>query len=217
MCIDHVGAIFPSAAPIYFRWIGRISMPIFAYLIAEGCAKSKDINRYTIRLFLFALLSEIPFDLAFGQPVDFLHNTNVFYTLFLGAACVNGYEKLRTRINPAFALMPALPLIYLGSLLETDYGSFGVLWILILYLMPGRRSKWCALICGIIYLYGLPNIWNFANINVWSVMLFVFAMISAVLIFFYKGKQGPKWKWFFYCFYPVHLSVLACLFYLWYN
>jgi hypothetical protein len=105
MLVDHIGAVFYMFTPAFFRWIGRISMPLYVYLIAQGCAKTGNINRYMCRLGVFALLSEIPFDLAFwqgyyieeGRPpaIDFLTNTNIFYTLFFGVACVNVYENAR--------------------------------------------------------------------------------------------------------------------------
>jgi hypothetical protein len=105
MLVDHIGAVFYMFTPAFFRWIGRLSMPLYVYLVAQGCAKTGDINRYMCRLGVFALLSEIPFDLAFWQgyyieeglppAIDFLTNTNIFYALFFGVVCINVYENAK--------------------------------------------------------------------------------------------------------------------------
>ncbi len=101
MICDHIGAALLSPSELWYdgtRAVGRIAFPIFAFLIAEGCRHTRSRERYLLRLGIFALISEIPFDLAFGTPpvqVSFLSSTNVFYTFFLAAACVHIYETLR--------------------------------------------------------------------------------------------------------------------------
>lgn len=103
MVIDHVGvSLLNDLSPL--RWIGRIAFPLYAFLIAEGCRHSKDRTHYLLRLGVFALISEIPFDLAFSgsiypsnipQPLfDYLSRTNIFYTLFFAVACIQVYESL---------------------------------------------------------------------------------------------------------------------------
>ena len=80
-----------------------MAFPIYAFLIAEGCRHTRNRQRYLVRLGLFALISEIPFDLAFDvilmgerfPKVDFLRHTNVFYTLFFAVAAIHTYETLR--------------------------------------------------------------------------------------------------------------------------
>lgn len=101
MICDHIGAALLSPPEIWYdgtRAVGRIAFPIFAFLIAEGCRYTRSRERYLLRLGIFALISEIPFDLAFDTPpvqVSFLSFTNVFYTFFLAVACVHIYETLR--------------------------------------------------------------------------------------------------------------------------
>jgi hypothetical protein len=270
MSIDHIGAVFPYDTPYYFRSIGRIAMPIYVYLIAEGCTYSKNINKYMIRLGIFALISEIPFDLAFGNAYiteqgfsmsNFTENTNVFYTMFLGVACINVYEKLKVKqinlltlfplaIIPAYVLFSdelsiftiriillvavaiivielllktnkstgsnsgyvaflyTLPIAILGHLLDTDYGVFAVLWIFAIFLQKHKEGKLIVLAGGIFFEYGLPLVMyaNYVNFN--SILSFILAMTSVVLIYLYKGVQGKKLKWAFYVFYPAHLIIL---------
>lgn len=101
MVIDHIGVVFPS--PEFLRAAGRLAFPIYAFLIAEGCRRTRSRKRYLLGLGAFALISEVPFDLAFGvilpdtslPHISFLRHTNVFFTLFFAAAAIHIYETLR--------------------------------------------------------------------------------------------------------------------------
>jgi len=97
MLLDHTQVVFPSVFPFYLRYIGRIAFPVYAYMIAQGCRRTRNIGKYLFRLGIFALVSEIPFDLAFRKEINFLSDTNIFYTLFLGTACIAIYKKLREK------------------------------------------------------------------------------------------------------------------------
>ena len=128
MMVDHVGSIILSVNPhliannqdiyLYSRYIGRISFPIFAFLIANGCKHTSNINKYMLRLGLLAIISEVPYDLAFwgaGGGINFFRSTNIFYTLFLGVAAVAIYEKLKkVEMQWIFlALLAVFPIISL--------------------------------------------------------------------------------------------------------
>ena len=84
MLIDHMGfTLFPHA--VWMRAVGRLAFPIFCFLIAEGCAHTHDKKRYAGRLLLFAVLSELPFNLmCSGQWLSWNHQ-NVLWTLLIGA------------------------------------------------------------------------------------------------------------------------------------
>jgi len=104
MFIDHIGAVFFPQVTL-LRVIGRISFPLYAFLIAEGCRYTRNRGRYALGLGVFALISEIPYDLAlhpeflenglWGQ--NFLFQTNIFYTMFFAVASVHIFEVLRRR------------------------------------------------------------------------------------------------------------------------
>ena len=96
MFIDHIGAVFFPQVTL-LRVIGRISFPLYAFLIAEGCRYTRNRWRYALGLGAFALISELPYDLAlhpeflenglWGQ--NFLFQTNIFYTMFFAVAGIH--------------------------------------------------------------------------------------------------------------------------------
>jgi len=203
MLIDHIGAVFRGFAPVIFRSVGRIAFPIFAYMIAQSCLHTKSLGKYLLRLGIFAVVSEVPFDLAFRNNISFISKTNIFYTLFLGVACITLYEKLKSK-SKILAVLPALPLIFLAEVLGADYGAFGVILIFLLYLAyPKKRiTRAVILTVGMAYLYGL------SFVRPWY---FLFSLAAVLMVLLYNGKEGVKAKWAFYAFYPLHLVLLVAI------
>ena len=127
MLIDHSAVVFPDIFPFWFRGIGRLAYPIFVYVLAEGFRHTKSPMKFLTRLFTFALISEIPFDLALTGKINFLADTNIFYTLFLGGAAVCLYERFKERHNwQTMAVIAAiLPTAVLAEIMSVDYGGAG--------------------------------------------------------------------------------------------
>lgn len=69
MTADHIGAVFFPEIPL-LRWIGRLAMPVLSFFIGEGLRHTRSPRRYLLRLTGFALLSELPFDLAFYGGIE---------------------------------------------------------------------------------------------------------------------------------------------------
>lgn len=190
MACDHIGAVlFPQY--LEMRIIGRIAFPIFAFTLVEGFCHTKDVKKYMMRLGILALISEVPFDLAFGGvPLEFGHQ-NVFFTLFLGIAMLYLYLKSIRTSRQIFAV---LGMMLLSELLHTDYNSAGLLMIFIFYMFREKRliSVLGMSIVNLLYLGGLQG----------------YASFAAIPICLYNGERGPRCKWLFYWFYPAHLLIL---------
>lgn len=206
MLIDHTAAILVGvlpglAAPFAFgsqvvslywimRKVGRLAFPIFCFLIAEGYQHTRSKGKYALNLLLFALISEIPFDLMNGAVLE-LGTQNVFFTLFLGLALIHLFEGRDGQL-PKFLLMAAvcIPAHFFGA----DYGLAGVLLVFVLYLLR-RHPAAQALVAYPLLSGGIAAAVAFIPINL------------------YNGQRGfiktPALKFLFYAFYPLHLLILV--------
>ena len=224
MLIDHIGAstlqylLHGSNEGILFRVydilrnIGRIAFPIYIFLLVEGLQHTRSKGKYLLRLFLFALISEIPFDLAFYRKPFFWHSQNVFFTLVIGLAVIwamDSFEKEITTLqnSPGKKPSPAAFMLYriflyvaltalgccLAVLLYTDYRFAGILAICAAYLLRHYPIPAMAVCCLAL---------------LFSSNREVFALGSLIPISLYNGKRGRQPKYFFYAFYPIHLILL---------
>lgn len=177
------------------RKIGRIAFPIFCFLLSEGFWHTKNRRKYALRLGLFVLVSEIPFDLAFsGKALEFGYQ-NVFCTLFLGLLCMMLCYEIEQKypINPnrykVLQVVTTLFFMGIAEVLRTDYGASGIMCIMVLYFFRFNRMQ--QLLAGAIsFLWELP------------------APAAFLPIACYNGKRGWNMKYFFYLFYPVHLLLI---------
>lgn len=211
MLIDHIAAALIGRVLIYngfpaklynfyfiLRMIGRPSFPIYCFLLVEGFCRTRSKAKYALRLGVFALVSEIPFDLAFKARVLEFGHQNVFFTLLLGLLALCCYDYIAGKRLPAavkWLLCVVVLAVFCGvaEFLKTDYAGEGVLAISAMYLF--RKSNLKAMTAGCMML-ALPNE---------SEIPAFFALIPVAL---YNGERGLKLKYFFYIFYPAHLLVL---------
>ncbi|MCM1233886.1 MAG: conjugal transfer protein TraX [Ruminococcus flavefaciens] len=201
MFIDHIGAIFVRDTIPYYacRFIGRIAFPIFAFLLVEGFFHTKNVKKYCLRLALFALLSEIPFDLAFAQTLYNPESQNVFFTLCIGLLTISVMEYIKNNLldkeTASFfcRALTATTGMLLAWFLKTDYHAVGVCVILLLYVFHNKKIMSIASACLCLF-FALPlEIASFAAIP---------------LVSCYDGRRGISLKYFFYLFYPLHLLLL---------
>ena len=212
MCIDHMGAtLFPF--DLWLRCVGRAAFPIFCFLIAEGCTYTHDRKKYALRLLVFALLSEIPFNLMLSGRVWDIYDQNVLWTLLAGAlVCWLIDWSLKKRTVWSFVLTAAAmtAAFWLLEIAGTDYGGWGMLLVALFY--ADRRApygpavKRAAQAVGLtVFSIGITG--SVLSIELWSLM-------SLVPIWLYNGKRGISNKavqYAFYAFYPVHILLLSLL------
>ncbi len=140
MIIDHTGAVlFPG--DLVFRYIGRISFPIFCFLLVEGFSHTRDMRKYMLRLGVFAVISEIPYDLAFRDTVLEFGHQNVFFSLFIGVVMMYALEK---NAEWPIKVTEVLLAMWVAVFLRTDYGFKGILLISIYYFLScitGKRDR----------------------------------------------------------------------------
>lgn len=179
---------------IVMRLIGRLAFPLFCFLLVEGFFYTKSRAKYALRLFLFALISEIPFDMALGFSTDFrpeFHNQNVYFTLLIGLLTIWGLELFKQWY---FRLLAVMVAILLAILIQPDYGIVGVAAIAVIYQFR-KKSNTAAMTarCTILTVSQIMEVTSFFDVY---------------LVHRYNGRRGLKLKYVFYLFYPVHLLIL---------
>lgn len=202
MIIDHVGAIFFTYEP-NFRIIGRIAFPIYCFLLIEGYFHTRDVKKYSIRLLIFALVSEIPFDYAFFGGLNNTHQ-NIFFTLFLGLMAVHAMEIYSMK-KPLISFGGLLIAIFLSEFLRTDYGILGILYILAFYSL--RKLDGMYKVILMVILISMLNVLLSGGLQFYSVLAIPFIAV-------YNGNPGVRnnfMKYGFYAAYPLHLLILYFL------
>ncbi len=202
MLVDHSAIALFSGSEIYeiMRIVGRLAFPIFAFLLAEGAAHTKNIWRYAARLMVFAFLSEIPYDLLVRKTWWYCGRQNIFFTLTLAILFLAFYQEFWQRRQKVWVVFPLFVLVILADVLQADYGLAGLILILAFYFLR-RQSPWIR--------YGIIAM---IMLFFWHSGLQVWAMVSLLCLFPYNGKRGRSMpKYLGYIFYPAHLCVLVCL------
>lgn len=203
MFVDHIGAAIVEKTNIYLlpygkmldyvlRFIGRLAFPIFCFLLVEGFYHTRNRQKYLCNLLIFAILSEIPFEMSFlGEIV--IGFRNVYWTLAIGLVMMIVLGKIpqisdvKSNLYTIFAVVA---FAVLAEFLHTDYGAVGILLIYILYKTREDRKKQCIL-------------------GALAMSYEITAPIAFLLIYKYNGVRKQKHlKYFFYAFYPLHLLFL---------
>ena len=208
MLTDHVGAVivqrtmsmpgfdhdFWSSLYWPLRYIGRLAFPIFCFLLVEGFINTSNVRKYLIRMLVFALISEIPFNLGISGKLIDLKYQNVFWELAVGILAMIFLKELEERnLNYILQVIFRLSVIAIfavgAELLNLDYGIYGIISIVALYSF--RQKKLWQLLIG-----ALSFSWEVA------------APFAFLIIAFYNGKRGRIIKYVSYVFYPAHLLIL---------
>lgn len=222
MLLDHMWATV-TPGNTWMTCVGRIAFPIFAFMIAEGCHYTHSMKKYVLRMFLFALVSEIPFDLMVAGIPFYPYHQNVMWTFLLAMLCIWAVESVKKYDKLWLTALTYTAAVLFGTIigfaLFVDYYGVGVLTVLVFYFFRGRKPV------NIIIQFVL--LW-WINVEVlggyyFNVELFghsfelyqqSFAMLAFIPILLYKGRQGlhtKSFQYFCYAFYPVHCLVLWLL------
>lgn len=236
MLIDHFFAVlflnYMRLHPVDGRWdpqleriyragraVGRISFVLFTFLIVEGFFYTRSRVWFLMRLFLFALLSEMPFDLALsGETFDW-SGQNVYWTLFLGVLVLtlwdylSHYRNVLARAGQAAVLAAGCMTAFFCA---TDYRFMGILLIFAMYQTREKDGGVRFMAAGLVMLLGTwgSNLIRYAGVYS-ADYLFRFSLremyglLAFALLFLYNGEKGRQFsKLFYYGFYPVHLLIL---------
>ena len=198
MLADHTAAVLlvPGEAYLNLRAVGRLAFPIFCFLLAEGAIYTHSLRAYALRLAVFAVLSEIPYDLAMENTLWDPGAQNVFFTLLLAELTLWFYQWAYRRQRIWLALPAAAAAMAAAELLRTDYGAMGVCLILVFYLV--RDLPWWKYLPVALF-FGFT----------WWGQLQIYALFSFPLFWLYNRERGPALnKYVFYGFYPAHLLIL---------
>lgn len=205
MAVDHVGyLLFPELDIL--RMIGRLSFPLFAFMLVEGFLHTRGRWRYLGRLVLFAAISEVPYKIftkgarwwlhIWGEPLW----NNVFFELMLIFIAVWSVQAALEK-NKLFFLITALCIVTAG-LMGTMYGWYGVVMGICFYIFRKDRLLAVSCLTALTVIYCLQH---------WSVFQLP-AVLAAVPIWFYNGERGKRLpKYFGYIFYPAHLLVICAV------
>ncbi len=229
MVLDHA-AVFVNNYPAYFicHFLGRTTIVIMSFFVAEGYYKTSSVYKYIIRLGVFAAISQIPFYLykigAKGLPDSLYHfmtgcvmDRNVIFTLFTGL-CLLAILKSGS-VKPIVKLLACLAALYITRC--SDWKYFCLLWVVCFGLTRGNRYAQMTAAAVIVILrfliYAYPIFMTFAQSGLiyTNTILTAFMQLGGLLaipvLCLYNGRKGSAPKLGFYVFYPAHLLLLAVI------
>lgn len=207
MVSDHASIIFIGHQATIWRTIGRIAFPIFAFLIVQGAIHTKNRLKYLLRLAVFAVISEVPFDIVFNGTYFETTSQNVYFTLVLGLLSIYLYDFLNSHRLGILGLFTTA-ICTLGSCyIHSDYSFGGVITITLMFVFSSASSS-------VKYVGYMISAFMTAFYYSYSSGLGFYesqipAMLAVLPISLYSGRHGKKInKYIFYAFYPAHILIL---------
>ncbi|MCX6656507.1 MAG: TraX family protein [Candidatus Bathyarchaeota archaeon] len=200
MTIDHIGMILYPQIPV-LRIIGRISFPLFAYLLVLGMLSTHDPGNYFKRMLYFALLSQLPFAIANEVPI--WQHLNIFFSLSLGIILIYLLDR-----NNILLLVPLIAAI----IIPVDYGAYGLATILFLYIMRSFRRTGVILLIALNVLL-IPFETTYQPLALLALPIILLHNDGRLTLTNSNEKTSHPLisKYFFYIYYPAHLLVLALI------
>lgn len=187
MLIDHIGAVF-FPQEYLFRAIGRLSFPLFAWLLVQGEAHTRNVGAYAVRLLVLGLLSQPIYMQTFG-----VQDLNILFLLLIGLGCLR-----LSRAFPQYQFIVWLCGGALSQLLHANYEIYGIVIIGLIWQYRSHPIWWvCWVLLHLILLIADSGMGAFQLPAIATPFLFQFT----------NHQLGAKARWF-YLFYPVHLAAI---------
>lgn len=225
MLSDHLWIVLNPYGNL-LNYVGRIAFPIFAFLISEGFIHTSNLKKYFVRLCVFAVFSEIPFNLFCSGEIFHPEYQNVGFTLLMGLSAVFLLDKMRKDPTPKTLAISGLLLVGIfafSNYFNADYGIAGVTTVVAFYLFRDFPFAWVFQLVSLVILNvfvfpGRPVLIKIAG-QIYKTHAQIFAVFSLIPIWLYNGEKrvcnkvfGKVFQCGFYAFYPVHLLLLYLLF-----
>lgn len=222
MLCDHLwGTIVPGND--WLTCIGRISFPIFAFLIVEGYFHTGNLKKYVCRILLFAILSEIPFNLAMGSRWFYPIHQNVLWSFLIALGLIHWNEKTRAAGKIWMRILIGGVTVLLGYIVGlvtmVDFYHAGIMTVLVFYFF--RQRKWWSYAGQAICLWYINTemLGGFSyELQLFGQTYFLvrqsFALLALIPIWLYRGNQGyhsKQLQMVYYVFYPLHLLILGVI------
>lgn len=210
MVLDHIGYVFMTRMPyplyLTLRCVGRTAFPVFCFCLVEGFFHTGNFRKYLTRIGIFALLSEVPFDLMTQKAFVDFSGSNVLVTFLIGLSVLKVCETVKERyagrnIRTALWVLTVALGMGIAYFVRSDYSWQGILVVACMYFF--RQKKW------------LMNVTVGISLCLSGSVYEIFALAALAPLYFYNGKKsltGTNYtKFFFYAFYPLHLLLLGLL------
>lgn len=209
MTCNHAAWVFGTTLPpvllCIFYAVGGLTFPIMLFLLHVGYEHTRSVRNYALRLFVFALVAQVPYWLFLA------HSANVLLTLLMCLGVFYFYDKWNHNVKfwLLFAVIAALSLF-------CDWGVMGPFMALVLHSYQDKRKRLIYSTAIPVLADGLPMVASFAlapSATSLGLLLYPLLGCSATipLLLAYNGQRGRSLKWFFYAYYPLHIAVLGCL------
>ena len=209
MTIDHIGYILTPSFEITLRLIGRLSFPIFVFLLVFNLSQQNIFKKYLTRLFIFAILTSLIIG-PFKYTLKDMLPLNIFWTLLLSTTTIYGIDKINKDFKNSktrLFIMGYMFLICTMLSFLTDYEFYGFLYILNLYGWFKTQNKLFA-VASLLFSFLI-------NLHI-SIPASIISCLTTVLFLFpiRKSKNAKRFLrpwWLFYAYYPFHLAILYAI------
>ena len=203
MVVDHIGVyFFPDQ--ILLRIIGRISFPLFSFMIANGAHYTANINKYISRIFIFALISQVPFYVV-NSLMGLEGKLNILFTLFLALSATSLIKRIGNKYVATFL---CILIAIAAELFGADYGAFGVLLTVSFYIFFKNLNAITFSFLLLAFFDSIAPVFSRETLLL-SELDFgpLISVLSLIFIINYNHKSGPKIKYLFYIFYPAQFLI----------